>query len=150
MINWLQIKRAAFEWTGILAATVSLLGLCGWVASVRAWLPDSRLDFEWWLIEVSVSQGEVTLFRTTADLELKAPLAPPYGFRLPGFQYQRMKLAGPRTVWMMKSSLLIPGLIAMIVAVGCIWQWRRTSRQLADHARLHLSPASVCPLDVPD
>ena len=148
MINWLQIKRAVFEWTGIVAATVSLIGFCCWVASVRGWLPDTRLAFQWWPIEVSVSHGAVTFFRTTENLELMAPLAH-FGFRLPGFEYQLVKLAGPRTVWIVRSSLLIPALIAMIVAVACIWLGRRTSRQLANQPRPVSSPTSVCPLDVP-
>jgi hypothetical protein len=138
---WCHMKRAIFEWTGLFASVLAIMGLVYWGISIISHVADFKLSFfqgSAARIDISTANGTIVLCDHLNNLEIiestekSIPYVPAptkvYHFTLPGFRFYYLTFNGESPIWSVKFSLLIP--IALMFALGgfCIWRYRLAIR----------------------
>jgi hypothetical protein len=135
------MKRAVFEWTGLLASVLALACLVYWGISVVCHVADFKLSFfqgSAARLDISAANGTMVACDNVRNLEMidfyerSIPFDPAptnvYRLTLPGFKFRYLAFNGNSPVWSVRFSLFIP--IALMVAVGgfCLWRYRLAIR----------------------
>jgi hypothetical protein len=128
------MKRAFVEWGAIVTFSLSLLCFAYWATSINSDFADFELSFGWQVVQMSASDGTITLCNDFGNSEVIEefdkgipffpPLAERYGWAMPGFRFRWMTW-GDSPLWTMRVSLLIPAALLMLVAGYFIRRYRK-------------------------
>jgi hypothetical protein len=133
------MRRALFEWGAMSGMALSLLLFAYWLFSICNRAADFELTS--WAgpgIQVSASDGKLMLGNPGMGLEMVSIIesgiamtpAPTgrHSFVLPGLRLGYMRFADGSIDWYVHSSLLIPAVLLMFVAIFCGRQYWRIRR----------------------
>ena len=137
------MKRAFFEWCGLISLVLSVVCLFYWGVSVVSEVADFDLSFgeRRTVMQMLVTNGKITLCDHIGNLELielvknSRPFEPApsevYGWSIPGFHFSFITFNGSSPVWSLNLSLLIPFAIMLVLGGFCFHRYRLFRRAVA-------------------